>query len=184
MEIQGEGNVCRRPVVITGFMGAGKTTVAAALAERLGRPLIDLDRFIAEREGRTAQMIIDEDGEARFREIENEALRDALNTDAGVIALGGGTWTIERNRALIGERTLYTVWLDAPFELCWQRIESAIHTRPLARERGKAHTLYKARRADYRQARLRLKVDDRLSARMIAELIVRVLALRTGASDD
>ena len=184
MKIQEEGKARRRPVVITGFMGAGKTTVAAALAERLGRPLIDLDQFIAEREGRTAQVIIDEDGEARFREIESEALRDALETEAGVIALGGGTWTIERNRALISEQTLYTVWLDAPFELCWQRIESAIHARPLARERGKAHRLYHQRRADYRQARLRLKVDGRLSARTIAELIVRVLVLQTEGSDE
>ena len=63
----------RGPVVITGFMGAGKTTVAAALAERLGCRAIDLDEFTAGREGRTAQMIIDEDGEPRFREIETEA---------------------------------------------------------------------------------------------------------------
>jgi shikimate kinase len=184
MKIREAGDARGRPVVITGFMGAGKTTVAAALAERLGRPLIDLDRFIAEREGRTAQMIIDEDGEARFREIENEALRDALKMDVGVIALGGGTWTFERNRALIAEQTLHTVWLDAPFELCWQRIESAVQTRPLARERGQAHKLYQERRTHYSQARLRLKVDDRLSARAIAELIVRVLVIETRASDD
>src|SRR5918911_223736 len=99
-----------RPVVITGFMGAGKTTVAGALAERLGRRALDLDEFIAGREGRTAQTIIDEDGEQRFRELETEALREALETDAGVIALGGGTWTIERNRALVAEHTVLTVW--------------------------------------------------------------------------
>jgi shikimate kinase len=180
----GTGYPGGRPVVITGFMGAGKTTVAAALAERLGRPLIDLDRFIAEREGRTAQMIIDEDGEPRFREIESEALRDALKTEASVIALGGGTWTIERNRELIAERRGLTVWLDAPFELCWQRIESAVNTRPLARERGKAQRLYHERRAHYSRAGLRLKVKDGMSARVVAELIVRVLVLEAQGSDD
>ncbi|HYG82945.1 MAG TPA: shikimate kinase [Pyrinomonadaceae bacterium] len=180
----GAGNRRGRPVVITGFMGAGKTTVAAALAERLGCTLIDLDRFVAGREGRTAQMIIDADGEPRFREIESEALRDALNTDAGVIALGGGTWTIERNRELIAERGGLTVWLDAPFELCWRRIESAKHTRPLARDPARARALYDARRADYGRASLRLNVDDRMSARAIAEEIGRALGLWTREGHD
>lgn len=173
-----------RAVVITGFMGAGKTTVAAALAEQLGCALIDLDRFVAGREGRTAQMIIDEDGEPRFREIESEALGDALKMDAGVLALGGGTWTIERNRALIAEHGGLTVWLDAPFELCWRRIESATHARPLARDPAKARALYDARRADYGRASLRVKVDERTSARAIAEEIVRALELQTRESHD
>ncbi len=174
-----EGNARRRPVVVTGFMGAGKTTVAAALAERLGCRMIDLDQFIAEREGRTAQIIIDEDGEPRFREIESEALRDALKTEAGVIALGGGTWTIERNRALVAEHGGLTVWLDAPFELCWRRIESVTHTRPLARDPARARALYDARRADYGRAGLRINVDDSISARAIAEEIAGALALQT-----
>ena len=172
----------RHPIIITGFMGAGKTVVAAALAERLGCKMIDLDQFIAEREGRTAQAIIDEEGDPRFREIETEALREALKTDAGVIALGGGTWTIERNCALIGEHTIRTVWLDAPFELCWQRIETENSVRPLARERAKARKLYDARRALYCQASLRVKVDGSQSARTISSAIVRALALQTGGT--
>ena len=173
-----------RPVVITGFMGAGKTTVAAALAERLGCTLVDLDRFVAEREGRTAQMIIDEDGEPRFREIESAALSYALKTDARIIALGGGTWTIERNRELVAEHGGITVWLDAPFELCWRRIESATHARPLARDPARARALYDARRADYGRASLRLNIDERMSARAIAEEIVRALELQTRESHD
>jgi shikimate kinase len=173
-----------QPIIITGFMGAGKTAVAAALAERLGCRMIDLDEFVAGREGRTAQTIIDEDGEHRFREIETEALREALETDAGVIALGGGTWTIERNRALIDRHTHHTVWLDAPFELCWQRIENEIHARPLARERAKARKLYDARRRLYRRASMRLKIDAGKSARTIVEIIVYVLRLKTRGSHD
>ncbi len=174
----------RGPVVITGFMGAGKTTVAAALAERLGCGAIDLDEFIAGRHGRTAQMIIDEDGEPRFRELETEALRQALQTDAGVIALGGGAWTIERNRALVAEHDGLTIWLDAPFELCWRRIESCAQTRPLARDPARARALYDARSADYGRVSMHIKVEDGMSARAIAEEIVRALALQTRASDE
>jgi shikimate kinase len=171
----------KQPIIITGFMGAGKTTVALALAERLGCGMIDLDRFIEQREARTIRAIIDEDGEPRFREIESEALRDALEIDgAQIIALGGGTWTIERNRALIHEHHGYTIWLDAPFELCWRRIESGIDARPLARERVEARTLYDERRKLYSQANLRVKVNDNRSAQAIAEVIVRALSQQSG----
>jgi shikimate kinase len=161
-----------QPIIIIGFMAAGKTTVAAALAERLGCGLIDLDQFIEGREGRSIRAIIDEDGEKAFREIESQALDDALKTNSPcVIALGGGAWTIERNRALINEHTRSTVWLDAPFDLCWRRIEDGINIRPLARERAKAHKLYDERRPLYSQAGLRVKVDDSMSAQAIAKLI-------------
>lgn len=166
-------------------MGAGKTTVAAALARKFACAMIDLDRFIEEREGRTAQQIIDEDGEQRFREIESRALDDALNTSgARILALGGGAWTIARNRALVAEHHGLTIWLDAPFELCWQRIESGRAARPLARERSKARTLYDERRAHYGLAMMRVQVDDGTSARAIAEVIVAALARQTEGSDD
>jgi shikimate kinase len=168
-----------RPIIITGFMGAGKTTVAAALAQKLACSMIDLDSLIKEREGRTAQMIIDEDGEARFREIEAEALRDALEKGgARIIALGGGAWTVSRNRALISEHGAFTIWLDAPFELCWHRIKSGKESRPLARNRESARRLYDDRRAIYDQALLRVEVNDEKSVEAVASEIIMKLSSR------
>jgi shikimate kinase len=164
------------PIIITGFMGAGKTAVASALARRLACAMIDLDQLVREREGRTAQVIIDEDGEPRFREIESEALRYALETgDARIIALGGGTWTISGNRALINEHQALTVWLDAPFELCWQRIAGENNSRPLARNVDDARKLYDERRKFYAQALLRVEVDEERSAGAIAAEIAEAL---------
>ena len=106
-----------RPIIITGFMAAGKTTVAAALARRLSRSMIDLDEFIAKSEGRTAQGIIDEGGEQHFREIESKALRDALETEhVRIIALGGGAWMIPLNRALIKEHEGFTVLIHTSLQ--------------------------------------------------------------------
>jgi shikimate kinase len=174
-----------QPIIITGFMGAGKTTVAAALARLLACSMIDLDQLIKEREGRTAQEIIDEDGEPPFRRIESAALGAALaNETARIIALGGGTWTISDNRALIREHGCLTVWLDAPFELCWRRIESKVDARPLARERAKARMLYDERRASYSQAQLHMRIDGGQNARAIAEVIVIALAQETKGSND
>jgi shikimate kinase len=168
-----------QPIIITGFMGAGKTTVAHALSRKLRCAMVDLDDFITERMGRTPQAIIDEDGEQRFRELESHALRKALETgNAQTIALGGGTWTLESNRALIKERNGFTVWLDAPFKLCWQRISSENSSRPLARDFNSARELYDRRRAVYAQAMLRVEVCEERSADAIALEIMDALSLR------
>jgi len=147
-----------RRIVIVGFMGSGKTTVADALARRLGCDSIDLDSFITEREGRSPAEIIEQDGEAAFREIETQALRDALaKSEARVIALGGGAWTIAANRALVASHNCVSIWLDAPFELCWERILSSTNTiRPMAPDRESAQNLFQVRRDSYELAQLRL----------------------------
>src|SRR6267378_1753327 len=112
-----------RRIVVLGFMGSGKTTVAHELARQLECEFIDLDSFITAREGRSPAEIISQDGEASFRKIETLALRDVLqDRDVHVIALGGGTWIVPANRTLIALHDCLSVWLDAPFELCWQRI--------------------------------------------------------------
>jgi len=114
-------------------MGSGKTTVAQALARALDCALLDLDRLITERLERTPKEIIEEDGEPAFREVETRFLREVLAAgSARVIALGGGAWTVETTRDLIVSHNGFTVWLDAPFEVCWQRIEAAGSERPLA----------------------------------------------------
>jgi shikimate kinase len=166
-----------RRIFITGFMGAGKTTVAAALARKLDCRMIDLDHFIAAREGRTPQQIIDEDGEARFRAMETSALRDVLNDEVSgiVVALGGGAWTVEQNRALITERDGFTIWLDAPFEVCWQRIRSVKDSRPLARNRESARRLYDERRPVYALATLRVQATKKRSAHDRAAEIAHAL---------
>ena len=58
-------------------------------------------------------------------------------------------WTLERNRALVEARGCLTVWLDAPFDLCWQRARTQDNQRPFARDEAKARKLYERRRAAY-----------------------------------
>ena len=166
-------------IIITGFMGAGKTTTANALARKLLCQMIDLDNLVEEVEGRRPQVIIDEDGEPRFREIEAGVLRAALEKrEARIIALGGGTWTLARNRTLIKEQQALTIWLDAPFELCWPRIAGDDNSRPLARDRESARRLYDERRALYSQAELRILVSEERSADAIAAEIEKELRSR------
>ena len=162
-----------RRIVIVGFMGCGKTTVARALVQRLGCQMIDLDSFITERQGRSPAEIIAENGEPAFREIETHALRDALKIDdARVIALGGGAWTIEANRALVAQHDCLSVWLDAPFELCWERIVSSGDTRPLAPDRESTYRLYRSRCENYQLADARISVDQADSMGALAAMVL------------
>jgi shikimate kinase len=167
----------RRRILLVGFMGAGKTTVARALARRLKDSCVSLDELVAADEGRGPRELIDEEGEDYFRAAETRALRRTLaDRGARVIDAGGGAWTLARNRALVAARDdCLTVWLDAPFDLCWERItrESGGLTRPLARDRAGAAELYAARRAAYRSAALRVRVTR---ARDAEELAAEIMA--------
>jgi shikimate kinase len=172
----------RRIIIITGFMGAGKTTVARALERRLDGRMIDLDCFITERERHTPAALIDALGEEKFREAETRALEVLLKSGTvHVIALGGGAWTVARNRALIHEHQCFTVWLDAPFELCWKRIADTRDQLPLARDLEQARQLYDQRRMLYDLAALRIEMDEAKSAQAIAAEIVAALS---EAADD
>jgi shikimate kinase len=165
-----------RRVLITGFMAAGKTTVAHALARMLGAGALDLDDLVAAREGRSAQRLIDEEGEAAFRDAETRALEEALRDEgARVIATGGGAFTFERNRALVDARNCLTVWLDAPFELCRERIPAGDNSRPLARDEAKARELYERRREIYALAELRVRVEPDSTPEQLAREIERAL---------
>ncbi len=171
-------------IVLTGFMGAGKTTVARALAARRGCAMLDTDDRIVERGGRSIEAIINAEGEARFRQIETEVLRDILeHDDPRVIALGGGTWTIEANRVLIAARDCLTVWLDAPFALCWQRIANAPGARPLARDRSQAQALYTARRVVYELAAWHLRAGAERNAEDMAAEIASIIERRSFAEE-
>jgi shikimate kinase len=158
-------------IILVGFMGAGKTTVALTLAHLLADSAVSLDQSIAEAEGRSPRALIDEEGEDYFRAAETRALRRALEGgSARVVDAGGGAWTVEVNRDLAARHNCLAVWLDAPFELCWSRIagETAAGERPLARDRQRARELYEARRALYALAPARVEVREGTSAEEVA----------------
>jgi shikimate kinase len=149
----------KRPIVITGFMGCGKSKVARALALQLDVPVVDLDDVITAQHGQTPAQLITEAGEPAFRSIESNTLRELLKTmQTGVIALGGGAWIEETNRELMEQHGCSSVWLDVPFEVCWARIETSEEDRPLGRTREQAQALYERRKPIYRLAAIHVEV--------------------------
>lgn len=168
-----------KPIVITGFMGSGKSKIARELARRLDVPMIDLDKLITERSGRSPAQWIVEEGEPAFRSIESEMLREVLHKgEAKVIALGGGAWIQDKNRALVEQYDFTSVWLDVPFETCWTRIEASEEDRPLGRTREQALTLYEQRRPIYELAGKHVTVRDE----NLEDLVSRIVSVLTSFS--
>ncbi|MDQ3321856.1 MAG: shikimate kinase [Acidobacteriota bacterium] len=159
-------------IILTGFMGVGKSTVARFLAFILKCKKIDLDAIIEESERRTIAEIIETIGEAEYRRIETENLRRVLAaSDTRIIALGGGAWTVEENRNLIKKYDFTTVWLESTFEHCWRNISGSKRIRPLAKNKNQARQLFYERQKLYCLADWHFIVKPDLTSFEIAKKI-------------
>lgn len=168
-------------IVITGFMGCGKSEVARELARRLDVPMIDLDDRITASEGRTPAQLITEAGEPVFRAIETNTLRELLQTsEASVVALGGGAWIESANRGLIDQYGCVSVWLDAPFAVCWERISSSLDDRPLGKTIEQAEARYNLRKPIYSLARIHIPITGSETVDQLGlDLYARIHNLRS-----
>jgi shikimate kinase len=159
-------------IYLVGFMAAGKTTVARALAARLGWQVEDVDALIEARERRAIADIFARQGEAYFRSVEREILRLLLPLRHVVVATGGGSFMDPENRAAINMDGV-SVWLDVPFEEVIARIP-ADGRRPLAASRAELEQLFALRRAGYATAHVRVDAAD-APAEEVAERIMDAL---------
>ncbi len=155
-------------------MGVGKTTVGRVLAEKVGFQFIDLDEIIETRQKRSISEIFAEMGEARFREIERCALEDCRVFTRTIIALGGGAFVSEENRAIIS-RIGKSVWLDCSLDVILARI-SGSDSRPLLGERESMKLLLESRHPAYALADYRVEAENG-TPDIIADQIGRILNL-------
>ncbi|HEY4381480.1 MAG TPA: shikimate kinase [Acidobacteriaceae bacterium] len=151
-----------RRLVLTGFMGAGKTTVGRMLAERLGWEFVDLDAAIETAAGQTVSQIFAAHGEAHFRKLESQALAAELGRKNIVLALGGGAPETLTNRLLLEQTpATATIFLDAPFAMLFDRctaqalndatVESPAQARPNLADPVAAQARFAARQPIYRR---------------------------------
>jgi shikimate kinase len=160
-------------IFLVGFMAAGKTTVARALARRLGWNAEDVDELIEARDRRTVADIFARQGEPYFRALEREILQLLLPLRHTVVATGGGTFVDPENRAAMMRDGL-SIWLDVPFEEVLTRLP-VDGRRPLAADKAQMERLFWARQLAYAQAHLR--VDARgMHAEAVVERIIDAIS--------
>ena len=141
-------------IVLTGMMGAGKSSVAAALGKLLGRRVFDLDDEISMLAGKPIPEIFEKDGEPHFRHLEVEAFRQLESEKGAVIALGGGAFCSAALREAVGERGV-SVYLHAELSELVARLRAARGDRPLLDDHGwelKLQELFQTRDPIYRTA--------------------------------
>jgi shikimate dehydrogenase len=179
----GEKDLSRRPrnISLVGFMGSGKTSVGRLLAGRLGWDFHDSDEWIERRAGRSIPEIFRTEGEAYFRDLEAEALKELLAGRPGVVcACGGGSMQSGANRAAITGHSV-VVWLHANLATCRSRVDAS--TRPLLNPGSMTEEafgeLFQTRISCYAEAAdvvVGSETEADRTARVIYEEIHRVIA--------
>lgn len=168
-------------IVVTGFMGTGKTAVGRTIAEKMGRAFVDLDLIIQDREGKTIREIFAVHGEAYFRSCERELCAELGRRKGLVIATGGGTLVDPRNRACF--REAFVVCLDATVDALMGRLKNA-RDRPLLQGES-AHErvsgLLSTRRAAYAEIERHVDTIGKTVEQVAAEIVSLFRAERNGA---
>ncbi len=173
----------RRPrrggaAVLLGFMGAGKSSVGRIVARRLGADFVDVDVRIESAAGRSVTEIFASQGEEVFREMEAEAIRDAVSAPGRVVAAGGGAFIDPGNRALLREYAP-VVFLDASPETVIARL-SRDASRPLLQggnREARVRELMARRRPFYAEADVTVDTDG-LTVFQVAGRVIALLADR------
>jgi shikimate kinase len=162
-----------RVVFLVGFMGAGKTTVGRALAERLGWAFEDLDDRIELLQRRSIAEIFRQSGEAEFRRAETAALRQLVSeqdSSPRIVALGGGAFVQTENVALLDRKKVPVVFLDGTAEELFRRCEMEARERPLKGNNAEFCELYHQRRPYYLKAAWRIDTVGKDQQTIAAEV--------------
>lgn len=133
-------------LVLVGMPSSGKSRLGHAVARKLGKPFVDMDKVLAAQQGRTAADIIVSEGEAAFRQIETEVLREESKQSGRVLSTGGGVVTQPRNLPLLRQNGV-VLYLDRPLD----KLQTG-GNRPLSASHDALAQMYKTRHPLYENA--------------------------------
>lgn len=159
-------------ILLTGFMGVGKSTVGPEVAERLNVGYFDTDQWMEEVQGLDIPHLVKTDM-SEFRRLEAEALKTILDQEPGVISTGGGIVSTEVGRNALKASSATVVWLSAPFEVSANRVMGDTgRKRPLFSDEESARALFDERQQWYEET-ADCVVDGTLNPSRMATEIIR-----------
>ena len=158
--VQPESRPAVRRIVLTGFMGCGKTTVGPLVAARLGWQFVDVDDVIEAETAATIAELFARDGEALFREREHKTIARLLEGDRMVLALGGGAIERKETRDLLIETAgTLLVHLEVELATTLARCRGTEQARPVLADQANLASRYQRRLPLYRTAHVSIRVD-------------------------
>ncbi len=181
----------RNMIVLTGFMGSGKSRIGQELAGRLELPFFDLDKVIEKEENLKIPDMFRKKGEEYFRMAERSCFRNMLGHGPAVLALGGGAIQQKEIRDLLKQHAI-TIFLDVPGETLFERLK-ADKKRPLLQDshgkllsdellRKRINDLLSKRKTYYLQADIKVPVQPHWSRKQTTNELIRLLREHAPAS--
>jgi shikimate kinase len=161
-----------RRIVLTGFMGSGKTTVGPLVAARLGWRFVDADDVIVAETGMPITDFFARRGEVAFRERERAIIARLAGEDALILALGGGAIETAETRELLSASSgTLLVHLDVTLETTLARCGGTEHIRPVLADQANLRARYERRLPLYRLAHVSIAADT-LSPQEVVEAVL------------
>lgn len=171
-----------RKIVLLGYMGSGKSTIANRLSKRTGIPFVDLDKSIEHRVNLSINEIFEQHGEIYFRKLEHEIFVELLNTPEDlIISLGGGAPCYANNHEFLNSENVISIYLKASVDTLFERLVSNKSKRPILADKNEdemkefiAKHLFD-RSYYYNHAQYKVSVDG-ITKDQVAENILEILA--------
>ena len=128
-----------KKIILLGYMGSGKSTIAQLLSEIIGVPYLDLDQMIESKTNLSIATLFKEKGEIYFRKLEHEIFQELMcNPDPMVLSLGGGTPCYANNHIMLNELHSVSIYLKASINTLYERLILDKKNRPLLADQGEA----------------------------------------------
>lgn len=167
-----------RKIILLGYMGCGKSTVAKTLSKIIRIPFVDLDKHIETKTNLSINEIFEKHGEIYFRKLEHETFLELLNSsEAMIIGLGGGTPCYANNHELLKGENVVSIYLKASIATLFNRLSANKSKRPLIANKSDAEMkefiamhLFE-RSFYYNQAKYKVNVDDKTIDQVVHEII-------------
>jgi shikimate kinase len=167
-----------KKVILVGYMGVGKSTIAKLLSQKLNCKWVDLDKVIEEKTNLSITEIFSQKGEIYFRKIEHEVFKNILeNNEQLIISTGGGTPCYANNHLLLNGDEVVSIYLQASIAVIFERLKEAKSERPLVANQTEenlkefiAKNLFD-RSYFYNQATFKINVDTKTPEKITDEIL-------------